>query len=162
MDRDTFVPTSKPRMQILHIYLSPEHNFYGHHGMPAGTAPVIEVPLESTVNDRDTAARVEVSINDARVTALLDTGAPRSSISLRAARKAGVRQEALTPNGRVGGAGEDKVSSWLGDFERFQLGGEKVTELRAKLAELAAQAVPPKSVPMEQGFKTPRVWGQAD
>ena len=39
---------------------------------------------------------------------------------------------------------------------------EKVAELRAKLAELAAQAVPPKSVPMEKGFKTPRVWGQAD
>jgi arylsulfatase A-like enzyme len=39
---------------------------------------------------------------------------------------------------------------------------EKVAELRAKLAELAAQAVPPKSVPMEKGFKTPRVWGQMD
>ena len=39
---------------------------------------------------------------------------------------------------------------------------EKVAELRAKLAELAAQAVPPKSVPMEKGFRTPRVWGQAD
>jgi arylsulfatase A-like enzyme len=39
---------------------------------------------------------------------------------------------------------------------------EKVAELRAKLAELAAQAVPPKSVPMEKDFKTPRVWGQAD
>ena len=30
-------------MQILHIYLSPEHNFFGHHGQPAGEAPVIEV-----------------------------------------------------------------------------------------------------------------------
>jgi arylsulfatase A-like enzyme len=39
---------------------------------------------------------------------------------------------------------------------------EKVAELRAKLSELAAQAVPPKSVPMEKGFKTPRVWGQVD
>lgn len=39
---------------------------------------------------------------------------------------------------------------------------EKVTELRAKLQELAAQAVPPQSAPMPAGFKTPRVWGQAD
>ncbi|MFN0075355.1 MAG: MOSC domain-containing protein [Prosthecobacter sp.] len=30
-------------MQILHIYISPEHNFFGHHGQPAGEAPVIEV-----------------------------------------------------------------------------------------------------------------------
>jgi MOSC domain-containing protein YiiM len=32
------------RMQILHIYISPGHNFFGHHGQPAGDAPVIEVP----------------------------------------------------------------------------------------------------------------------
>ncbi len=30
-------------MQILHLFISPEHNFFGHHGQPAGTAPVIEV-----------------------------------------------------------------------------------------------------------------------
>lgn len=31
-------------MQILHIFISPGHNFFGHHGQPAGTAPMIEVP----------------------------------------------------------------------------------------------------------------------
>jgi MOSC domain-containing protein YiiM len=30
-------------MQILHLYISPEHNFFGHHGLPAGQAPMIEV-----------------------------------------------------------------------------------------------------------------------
>ena len=30
-------------MQILHIYISPEHNFFGHHGLPPGIAPMIEV-----------------------------------------------------------------------------------------------------------------------
>lgn len=39
---------------------------------------------------------------------------------------------------------------------------EKVAELRARLNELAAQAVPPKSAPAPAGFKTPRVWGQED
>lgn len=39
---------------------------------------------------------------------------------------------------------------------------EKVAELSKKLDELAAQAVPPKSAPKAPGFKTPRVWGQAD
>ena len=43
MHRGTFELTSKHRMQILHIYLSPEHNFFGHHGQPAGSAPVKEV-----------------------------------------------------------------------------------------------------------------------
>lgn len=30
-------------MQILHIFISPEHNFFGHHGQPAGQAPMTEV-----------------------------------------------------------------------------------------------------------------------
>lgn len=31
-------------MRLLHLYISPEHNFFGHHGLPAGTTPVVEVP----------------------------------------------------------------------------------------------------------------------
>jgi MOSC domain-containing protein YiiM len=30
-------------MQLLHLYLSPGHNYFGHHEQPAGTHPVIEV-----------------------------------------------------------------------------------------------------------------------
>lgn len=30
-------------MRLLHIYISPDHNFFGHHGQEAGTAPMIEV-----------------------------------------------------------------------------------------------------------------------
>ncbi|MCX6853617.1 MAG: molybdenum cofactor biosysynthesis protein [Verrucomicrobia bacterium] len=30
-------------MQIVHIYLSPDHNYFGHHGQPAGEAPMIEM-----------------------------------------------------------------------------------------------------------------------
>lgn len=30
-------------MKLLHLFLSPEHNFYGHHGLPPGEAPMIEV-----------------------------------------------------------------------------------------------------------------------
>ena len=30
-------------MHILHLYLSPEHNFFGHHGQPAGQASMVEV-----------------------------------------------------------------------------------------------------------------------
>jgi MOSC domain-containing protein YiiM len=30
-------------MKLLHLFLSPEHNFYGHHGLPAGEAPMIDV-----------------------------------------------------------------------------------------------------------------------
>lgn len=30
-------------MTIAHLYISPEHNFFGHHGLPPGEAPMVEV-----------------------------------------------------------------------------------------------------------------------
>ena len=30
-------------MELLHLYLSPAHNYFGHHGQPPGEAPMIEV-----------------------------------------------------------------------------------------------------------------------
>ncbi|MGQ0798859.1 MAG: hypothetical protein ACT4NL_01945 [Pseudomarimonas sp.] len=30
-------------MEILHLFISPEHTYVGHYGGPAGTAPIIEV-----------------------------------------------------------------------------------------------------------------------
>jgi MOSC domain-containing protein YiiM len=32
----------KPMIQLLHFYVSPAHNFYGHHDQPPGDAPVHE------------------------------------------------------------------------------------------------------------------------
>jgi len=29
---------------IRHLFISPSHNFFGHHGNPAGESPVLEVP----------------------------------------------------------------------------------------------------------------------
>jgi len=39
-------------MQILHIFISPGHNFFGHHGQPAGTTPVTEVTEVECVADK--------------------------------------------------------------------------------------------------------------
>jgi MOSC domain-containing protein YiiM len=30
-------------IRIQHLYISPAHNFFGHHGQPPGTQPMIEV-----------------------------------------------------------------------------------------------------------------------
>lgn len=32
-----------PVMHLLHLYLSPEHNYFGHHGLPPGQAAMVEV-----------------------------------------------------------------------------------------------------------------------
>jgi MOSC domain-containing protein YiiM len=36
-------------MTVEHIYISPEHNYFGHHGQPAGTSPIIELDEASLV-----------------------------------------------------------------------------------------------------------------
>ena len=36
-------------MVIRHLFISHGHNFFGHHGQPAGTNPVIEKPLVECV-----------------------------------------------------------------------------------------------------------------
>ena len=32
-----------PTVRIRHLFISPAHNYFGHHGQPAGDAPVLEV-----------------------------------------------------------------------------------------------------------------------
>ena len=35
--------------RIRHLFVSPGHNYFGHHGRPAGTHPIVEVPAVSCV-----------------------------------------------------------------------------------------------------------------
>ena len=33
----------QPPLRIIHLYTSPTHNYFGHHGKPPGEAPTLEV-----------------------------------------------------------------------------------------------------------------------
>lgn len=96
----------------------------------AKDAPVIVARFAPKLRHDSDAARVQVQVNGVPMTALMDTGAPVTKLSLPAARKAGVPESAMTPFGRAGGLGEDKVRSWLTDIDRFQIGGETLTHQR--------------------------------
>jgi|ERR1700677_977587 len=37
------------QIEVLHLYISPAHNFVGHHGRPPGESPAVEVPEISCV-----------------------------------------------------------------------------------------------------------------
>ncbi len=39
-------------MQICHLFISPGHNFFGHHGQAAGEHPIVEVPAVECVAGR--------------------------------------------------------------------------------------------------------------
>jgi len=44
------MPRAAP--EVLHLYISPGHNFFGHHGQPAGEHPTIEVDSVTCVSGR--------------------------------------------------------------------------------------------------------------
>ncbi len=92
----------------------------------AGGAPVIEVPLDPPTVRADSAIRVPVGINGIRALALMDTGAPSTSLTLRLARRAGIEPGELKPYGRVGGAGDGRATSWTSPIASFELGEQKV------------------------------------
>jgi MOSC domain-containing protein YiiM len=39
-------------MRISHLFISPGHNFFGHHGKPAGENPIVAVPCLECVAGR--------------------------------------------------------------------------------------------------------------
>lgn len=96
----------------------------------AGDAPVIEVDMDTVAGERDTGIRVPVRINGVKVSALMDTGAPASTLALGSARRAGITADQMKPFGRAAGLGDDHSARWLADIDSFQLGGEKITHQR--------------------------------
>lgn len=92
----------------------------------AGEAPIIVLPLETGSRGSDTAIKVPARVNDQDVKALLDTGAPRTSLKLRTARRVGVKESDLIEIGRIGGAGSGQAKAWTGPIETFEFGGEKI------------------------------------
>ena len=92
----------------------------------AGDAPVIETELDNSNHEGNNDIRVAVRINDVKMRAMMDTGAARTTMTLRAARRAGIKESDLTEAGSVGGAGSGHVRSWKGQVASFELGGEKI------------------------------------
>lgn len=85
------------------------------------------VDLEPT-DVRSPHMRTEAMINGHRVTAWLVTGGARSSLSLEAAERAGIRPD--SPDVKFLGLsvlGRAHVKTWLAPISSFQFGGEKIT-----------------------------------
>ena len=102
----------------------------------AGDTPVIVTPLESNVREYANEVRVAVRINGVSMRALMDTGAPVTSLRLGAARRAGIQEGDLKAAGRTGGIGEGQVRSWQGPMASFELGGEKIVDQVVKIDEV--------------------------
>jgi tetratricopeptide (TPR) repeat protein len=90
----------------------------------AGSAPVVVVPLEQGSDDSE--IRIPVALNGVAAKAVMDTGAAVTSITLAAARRAGIEERDMVLVGRSGGHGVGRSNVWLGTLKAFEIGGEKV------------------------------------
>lgn len=103
----------------------------------ANEVPVIESELD--VGRGDKTLRVPVRINGKRLTAMMDTGAPRTSLSWASARKAGFLRQDLQDLGRVGGAGAGSVKHWRARMARFEFGGQTVTDVDVGVSDVESR-----------------------
>jgi tetratricopeptide (TPR) repeat protein/predicted aspartyl protease len=77
------------------------------------------------------------TLNGTRIRVIFDTGSPRSVLSLRAARRAGVKTDGpdVIRAGVIGGGGRDVIASWLAPFQSLEIGGEQVKATRLRVAD---------------------------
>jgi predicted aspartyl protease/tetratricopeptide (TPR) repeat protein len=95
-------------------------------------APVNVVPLVKN-SRKDDAIHVSARVNGEKVSAIMDTGAGLTTMLLRAARRAGIKEADMTPMGRASGAGAGHARAWLAPVATFELGGEKISNNRLEV-----------------------------
>ncbi|WP_036170153.1 retroviral-like aspartic protease family protein [Massilia sp. 9096] len=71
---------------------------------------------------------VTVELNGVKMKAMLDTGAPRTTIGRHAAEQAGINVNAPEVHkiGQSGGIGHELRDNWVADFKSFKIGDETV------------------------------------
>lgn len=100
-----------------------------------------EVTIEAFSHDRPRIL-VPVRINGRPIVALLDSGAGVSVLSKTIAARLGVRTETagVIPAGRLAGAGKDLPDVWIGPFESFEIGNERIRPTTIRFADLGNES----------------------
>lgn len=99
----------------------------------AGERPVSSVGLQlERIPSKHPAILAIGDLNNRPVRILFDTGA-QSLVSLAAARRAGLTE--LKPNGHAYGLGRGEARAWTTEIDRFELGGEKISNVRLTVAD---------------------------
>ena len=101
------------------------------------TLPVGVVNLHWTSRERPHLIG-EVSVNGQRIQALFDTGSPRTILSLRAAKWAGITPDSpgVIPAGMTSGIGKGAVRVWIAPIDKFEVGGEMIEHTRVLIGDI--------------------------
>ncbi|WP_312547685.1 aspartyl protease family protein [Massilia sp.] len=90
-------------------------------------AGALVVPFDSSFETTPT-PEFTVLVNGLKMRAIIDTGATATTMSLAAAKRAGLQLDApgVTPAGHAVGVGDVKVAYWHATFNTFQMGEEVI------------------------------------
>ena len=96
-------------------------------------------PLEGT-DSRDPHTVITVEINGVKMRADLDTGAPTSFITERAAVRAGVKttDPGVTPAGYTHGLDHAAVKTWVASFASVKVGDEQIKNAKLSIGDTQA------------------------
>jgi predicted aspartyl protease len=88
--------------------------------------------------EEDPAIRVDVLMNGKHVSALLDSGAPVSSLDSASAERLGVKPAAGTkgPVGSATGVAEKSFETWLGTVQTVTIGDETIRNVHLEVADM--------------------------
>jgi tetratricopeptide (TPR) repeat protein len=77
-------------------------------------------------------------VNGARIRVLFDTGAGVSTLSLDAAKRAGITPDSagVVPAGMAAGMGRHFVATWIAPFASFKIGDEEIRNTRLRIGAL--------------------------
>jgi hypothetical protein len=91
---------------------------------------------------------VAVELNGVKLTAILDTGAPFTSVTRHGAELAGVRVDGpgVRKAGQSSGIGDKVLDNWIADFKSFSIGDETVNNPRLAIREDPPQGTDPVDV----------------
>ncbi|MES2488337.1 MAG: aspartyl protease family protein [Pseudomonadota bacterium] len=104
----------------------------------AGTTPVVELKLRDDQSTVVPAIRAIGQLNGKEIKVMFDTGA-YSSVSLEAAQRAGVDKASMKAAGQMHGAGRGAVDAWTAKFQKFELGGEVISNTQLHVGDFARQ-----------------------
>jgi tetratricopeptide (TPR) repeat protein/predicted aspartyl protease len=102
-----------------------------------GDASVAIMPIRE-MSPEQPQILAQATINGGRITVLLDTGASRSMLAFRAARRAGIRLDGpeVQPGGTWEGLNGRSFETWITHFDSLDVGGEQIKNARLRIADI--------------------------
>ena len=118
-------------------FVKPRHCGHEELAYWATTQPIGEVDLHWT-SQSEPSLIGHAAVNGHDIEVLFDTGSPRTILSLRAAKRAGITPESpgVMPAGLTSGFGRNVIKVWSAPVEKFEIGGETIEHTRVLMGDI--------------------------